>query len=148
MNIQKKWKLDERELEEEGLPVGWFPTTEKECLDHTEESGYWKEGTVLNSLMGGAIIWTPFAEYRLAPVLTIDEIPSKDSDTLAQSNLPKDEFHIAIKYAAKFLKSKFLKVDFISQSSSGDTLWKMSGGDIITVDRIDALRFMADARGM
>ena len=33
----------------------WHVTTKEECLRHTEESGYWKEGHVVS---------TPFASYK------------------------------------------------------------------------------------
>lgn len=43
----------------------WEETTIGECLEHTENSGYWKPGTVLERLKSGQRVFTPFAEYKL-----------------------------------------------------------------------------------
>ena len=42
----------------------WIETTQEECLEHTEKSGYWKPGTVLLMLTEGHIVHTPFAIYK------------------------------------------------------------------------------------
>lgn len=44
--------------------MDWFDTTEAECLRHTEESGYWREGTVLAMLADGLTVSTPSAQYK------------------------------------------------------------------------------------
>lgn len=64
MNIQKKWREHPDTLREQGEPVDWFDTTEAECLRHTEESGYWREGTVLAMLADGQTVSTPSAQYK------------------------------------------------------------------------------------
>ena len=64
MKILKKWREDPRTLAEQGLPEDWFETTESECLDHTENSGYWKPGTVVNMLWDGIEVQTPTAFYK------------------------------------------------------------------------------------
>lgn len=55
MQILKRYK-------EPGAP--WVETTIKECLEHTEGSGYWKKDTVIDLLAQGQFVWTPFAEYK------------------------------------------------------------------------------------
>ena len=42
----------------------WKETTEAECIRHTEESGYWKSGTVLAMLAEGLTVSTPWADYK------------------------------------------------------------------------------------
>jgi len=64
MNILKKWLEDPSKLEKEGLPIDWFETTEEECLEHTEGSGYWKEGVALDVLEQGLEVHTPSAIYK------------------------------------------------------------------------------------
>ena len=44
----------------------WLETSVKECLEHTEGSGFWKPGTVLDMLKQGQTVFTPFAEYKLS----------------------------------------------------------------------------------
>ena len=44
----------------------WNETTQEECLDRTEGSGYWKPGSVLSMLEEGHVIHTPFARYNAA----------------------------------------------------------------------------------
>lgn len=44
----------------------WNETTQEECLDRTEGSGYWKPGSVLSMLAEGHVIHTPFARYKAA----------------------------------------------------------------------------------
>jgi hypothetical protein len=44
----------------------WNDTTQKECLDHTEGSGYWASGSVLPLLEEGHVVHTPFARYKAA----------------------------------------------------------------------------------
>ena len=55
MKILKKYK-------EPGAT--WQETTIKECLEHTENSGYWEKGSVIKLLKSGQVIFTPFAEYK------------------------------------------------------------------------------------
>jgi len=64
MKILKKWKEQPEKLVAQGEPVDWFETTEAECLEHTEQSGYWKEGSVLPSLADGDEVFTPSAIYK------------------------------------------------------------------------------------
>ena len=45
--------------------TNWVETTYKECIQHTEESGYWKPGTVIFTLKQGLEVFTPFAVYKL-----------------------------------------------------------------------------------
>ena len=42
----------------------WNETTQEECLDHTEDSGYWAHGSVLSLLEEGHVVHTPFARYK------------------------------------------------------------------------------------
>jgi hypothetical protein len=65
MKVLKKWKANPDKLKQEGEPTSWFETTVKECIEHTEESGYWKRGTVKKLLENGHIVFTPFAEYKI-----------------------------------------------------------------------------------
>lgn len=44
----------------------WNETTQEECLEHTEGSGYWVEGSVLPLLAEGHVVHTPFAHYKVA----------------------------------------------------------------------------------
>ena len=44
----------------------WNRTTEAECLEHTEGSGYWASGSVLAMLVKGQEVHTPFARYKVA----------------------------------------------------------------------------------
>lgn len=57
MKILKRYKEQEAQ---------WEKTTEKECLEHTEESGYWKRNSVLAMLERGQPIFTPVADYKKA----------------------------------------------------------------------------------
>lgn len=66
MKILKRWKGNPAQLQAEGEPVGWFETTEAECIQHTEESGYWKPGSVLNILAEGGEVFTPTAYWKAA----------------------------------------------------------------------------------
>ena len=43
----------------------WKETTYQECLEHTEESGYWRPGTVIFTLKQRLQVFTPFAVYKL-----------------------------------------------------------------------------------
>lgn len=42
----------------------WKETTLEECLEHTEGAGYWAQGSVLEMLLQGDIVHTPFARYK------------------------------------------------------------------------------------
>jgi len=42
----------------------WNQTTIDEMLDHTEDSGYYKRGTVLNIIESGEKVQTPNAEWK------------------------------------------------------------------------------------
>ena len=64
LKIEKKWREDEEKLRTEGEPLDWFPTTPEECLRHTEGAGHWKMGSVLQMLLDGQIVFTPYSEYR------------------------------------------------------------------------------------
>lgn len=64
MKILKRWTDDPDRLEAQGEPTDWFETTEAECVNHTEGSGYWKTGTVLKMLAENLTVHTPWAEYR------------------------------------------------------------------------------------
>jgi len=66
MKLLKKWKDREDRLIECGEPVGWFETSEKECLEHTEGAGYWKKGSVLQILEDGQQVHTATAYYKKA----------------------------------------------------------------------------------
>ena len=55
MIIQKRYKDPNRE---------WEETTLDQCLQATEGSGYWKQGSVKEGLKAGLIVNTPFAQYR------------------------------------------------------------------------------------
>lgn len=44
----------------------WNETSQEECLDHTEGSGYWASGSVLSLLEQGHVVHTPFARYKAA----------------------------------------------------------------------------------
>ena len=57
--IEKRWRESV-----EGEPLDWFPTTPEECLRHTEGAGHWKMGSVLQMLLDGQIVFTPYSEYR------------------------------------------------------------------------------------
>lgn len=35
-----------------------------EVIEQTEDSGYWKKGTVKQMLVDGLEVWTPFATYK------------------------------------------------------------------------------------
>lgn len=52
---------------------GWEETTLKECLDKTEGAGYWKQGSVVEGLKAGLLLFTPFAYYRCTEY-TIDGV--------------------------------------------------------------------------
>jgi hypothetical protein len=64
MKILKQYRDDPARLEAAGEPVGWFETTEEECIKRTEEQGYWKKGSVLSILAEGNQVHTPFAIYK------------------------------------------------------------------------------------
>ncbi len=64
MKIMKRWNKDPDILWAEGKPVGWFETTLEECIEHTEDSGYWKPKTVKQILKHGMTVDTPFASYK------------------------------------------------------------------------------------
>lgn len=55
MNIERKYKDPDEK---------WIKTNIENCLYYTEQAGYWKTGTVLDMLMNGQIVFTPFAIYR------------------------------------------------------------------------------------
>ena len=42
----------------------WEPVTLQKCIDNTEGSGCWKQGTVEQMLKDGITVFTPFAEFR------------------------------------------------------------------------------------
>ena len=42
----------------------WEVTTQKECIEHTEGSGYWEKDSVIGMLQHGLTVRTPFAYYR------------------------------------------------------------------------------------
>lgn len=52
----------ERKYKESGAK--WENITLEDCIEHTECSGYWKEGSVISMLKQGQIVFTPFAFYR------------------------------------------------------------------------------------
>ena len=42
----------------------WHETTIKDCIEHTEGGGYWKNGTVKEMLKEGVVVYTPFCVYK------------------------------------------------------------------------------------
>ncbi|OGW38987.1 MAG: hypothetical protein A2010_08465 [Nitrospirae bacterium GWD2_57_9] len=64
MKILKKWRNGAKELAAEGEPLDWFETTEQECVEHTEGSGFWKKGSVLPMLAEGEQVFTPYAYFK------------------------------------------------------------------------------------
>ncbi len=61
-------KKDEIKIEKRFVddPNDWFPTSEYEFLRHTEDAGYWKPGTALQTLRDMGTLRTPFALYHIA----------------------------------------------------------------------------------
>ena len=55
MQIEKKYKDENK----------WFDTTFKECIEHTENSGYWKPGSAEAILKLVGKIETPAAIWRV-----------------------------------------------------------------------------------
>ena len=46
------------------LNAMWELTTLKECKEHTEGSGYYKPGTVENTLKSDGLVFTPFCDWK------------------------------------------------------------------------------------
>ena len=46
------------------LNAMWELTTLKECVEHTEGSGYYKPDTVENTLKSDGLVFTPFCEWK------------------------------------------------------------------------------------
>lgn len=62
MKILKRYR---EPIENDDIDGNWHEETEADCLNRTEGAGYWKPGTVLNTLKTGQIVFTPFAEYKV-----------------------------------------------------------------------------------
>lgn len=43
----------------------WIMVSLKECLNKTEDSGYWPKDSVKNMLKDHQVVFTPIAEYKL-----------------------------------------------------------------------------------